>query len=895
MKALERRLTLTNVTAISVSAMVGSGIFVLPGLASAHTGPSVWLAYLLAGLVALPAVLSKAELATAMPTSGGTYVYLERSLGPLGGTIAGVGLWLSMLLKAAFALVGFGAYLIVVADLPLIPTSLALLAVIVGLNVVGVRKVGQAQVAVIAVSLCSLGVLIVAGLWQLDPSRLDDSFTGGASGLLAAAGFVFVSYAGVTKVAAVAEEVKNPSRNLPLGMLLSLGLVMALYALVTLALVGNLPGEALGQDLKPIHTLAETLGGPIAGVAAAILGVLTMTSMANSGLLAASRFPFAMSRDDLVPPMFRHVSSRFETPVVSILVTGGAIAFAIVFLDVEAMAKLASAAVILLYLANNAAVLIFREARVQWYAPTFRSPLYPFTQIAGIVGSLVILATLGILPLLASAGLFLAGLALYLPWGRRKARRLGVLGSRGRRSDLLAEPPVIEDELGRQAAVVVPLFGRERSPEMLVELGAALAGGRHVEVVHLTEVPEQMTIEAALEEDPKVRSLERRVRAMADEGLDIEFHAVVSRDLVRTIHEVSSRLHCEWLVMQWKGASRTKLLPYNPLGWLINHLTTDLALFQDFGVRRFREILVHPEPGPHDALVVRTADDLARRNGAELTFIRFVHDKRVDEDVEREKAYLEQLSRMCEAPTRARILRGRSEVDTIVAATPAYDLLVMGIPDFTFFGTLPGRGRDRLTARAGCSVLSLKTPRQKTHHAFDRERTADGGERFELLAHLEPACIAARVPVKRKEALFERLAQSLSEVVPEGSPKQVADALWARERSQSTAVGDGVAMPHGTLEVDRSLFGVFTTETPVDYQGPDGQPVDVLFVTVSSAQQRQNHLHMLSRLAELSIRTALLERLRAAETREEIVAALHLSTRELEEDHSRAYSAVNET
>ena len=98
MKTLERRLGLGSVIAIGISSMLGSGIFVLPGIAAATTGPSAWLAYLLAGIGILPAALSKSELSTAMPTSGGTYVYLERTFGPLAGTLAGLGLFMSILL-----------------------------------------------------------------------------------------------------------------------------------------------------------------------------------------------------------------------------------------------------------------------------------------------------------------------------------------------------------------------------------------------------------------------------------------------------------------------------------------------------------------------------------------------------------------------------------------------------------------------------------------------------------------------------------------------------------------------------------------------------------------------------------------------------------------------------
>ena len=130
-----------------------------PGL----TGPSVFLAYAAAALLVLPAALSKAELGTAMPTSGGTYVYIDRAFGPLAGTIAGLGLWLSLLLKSAFALVGFGAYLAVLIDLPLTPTALALLALVVALNVLGVKKVGRVQVGVVAVALVALTGLTIVG------------------------------------------------------------------------------------------------------------------------------------------------------------------------------------------------------------------------------------------------------------------------------------------------------------------------------------------------------------------------------------------------------------------------------------------------------------------------------------------------------------------------------------------------------------------------------------------------------------------------------------------------------------------------------------------------------------------------------------------------------------
>ncbi len=210
MKKLERSLSLWPVIAIGIGGMLGSGIFVLPGLAAAKTGPSVWLAYLLAGICVLPAALSKSELATAMPTSGGTYVYLERAFGPLVGTIAGIGLWLSLLLKSSFALVGFGAYLAVLAAVPVRPVAITFLFLILFLNILGVKKVGNVQLFVVSISLIGLGILLIFGIPAIDPLNLRPMFTEGTLGLGTATAFVFVSYAGVTKVAAIAEEIKNP-------------------------------------------------------------------------------------------------------------------------------------------------------------------------------------------------------------------------------------------------------------------------------------------------------------------------------------------------------------------------------------------------------------------------------------------------------------------------------------------------------------------------------------------------------------------------------------------------------------------------------------------------------------------------------------------------------------
>ncbi len=148
--SLTKDLTLYDVYAISTGAMLSSGFFLLPGIAAAETGPSVVLAYLVAGILILPSMYSMAELSTAMPKAGGTYYVLDRSLGPLAGTVGGLGTWLALVFKSAFALIGMGAYLALYADVPIKPLAAALTVAFGVLNVVGVKESSWLQRVLVA-------------------------------------------------------------------------------------------------------------------------------------------------------------------------------------------------------------------------------------------------------------------------------------------------------------------------------------------------------------------------------------------------------------------------------------------------------------------------------------------------------------------------------------------------------------------------------------------------------------------------------------------------------------------------------------------------------------------------------------------------------------------------
>lgn len=901
LKQLERSLGVYSVIGISIGAMLGSGIFVLPGLAFAKTGPSVWLAYVIGGICALPAALSKAELATAMPSSGGTYVYIDRTFGPLAGTIAGLGLWLSLLLKSAFALVGFGAYLFVLADLPLKPTALSLLVGIVILNIVGVRKVGRIQIAVVTVALCALGGFVALGLPAA--ARAPGSpveMTNGLSGLIATTAFIFVSYAGVTKAAAVAGEVQRPGRNLPVGILVSLGLVMVVYAFAVFVMSRILPAGDFARDPRPVYTLAEALGGTYLGWFAAGLGVVTMVSMSNAGLLASSRFPYAMARDDLLPRFMRGVHPRFSTPVMGVLFTGILMGLAISFFDLEKIAKLASAFVIMIYVFENFTVIVLRESSAQWYKPSYRSPFYPWTQVFGIVSGLALLLLLKTAAVMAALGVAVPGIALFLVYGRRLARRSGQVGKIGRRLDLLMQS---EQENAKEAdwiseessgSTLVALFGGERSPETLALMGLGLSSELKQQVIHITEIPDEpLTGEVSREESRALSSLRRRLEAMGQvEGAAVDFHPLASRDPARTVQAVTDRLQSDWLVMCWQGRPSRGVWVRDSHAWMLNHIRCNVAVFKDAGVRYIRKILVLAEPGPHDALIVDTADRLAGQHGAELTFARYVPEDTSQAMLKSQIDYLEELRSLCRATTGSLILRAQGKVASLVEASASYDLLVMGAPpEGTFRSMILKSDADRVIENAACSVLRLKTPRVRTHEQFDAARSTKAEMSSTLESFLEPDCVEARIGATKKEPLFEMFAEYFSKVVHSVSAEQIERALWERERTQNTSVGNGLALPHATIpEAPRSSLAVFTTRSPVAYQAIDGEPVDVFFVTLGPPSERQEHLILLSTVANLVTRTGIIEKLRDAQTKEQILEAIRDCSAEIEGERPVARS-----
>ena len=430
-----RTIGLVGVIIISLSAML-PGIFVTPTFAAEIMGPGIWLAYLVAASVVLPGALSKSELSSGMPSSGGSYVYLERTYGPLIGTISGLGLWASFLLKSAFSLIGFSAYFIVVTtyfdiEMELMTLSMSALVLIVVVNLLGVSKVKAVQAPIVFMTVALLTLICIASFFSdgFDASiPIDGAMNANGWKLAEAAAFVFVAYAGVTKVAAIGGEVKNPEKNLPAGILLSLLIATVIYSAIAFLMMAAIPGDQwwIGGDGKvvenPIWVFAETVAGTKFGVVAAALSVLTMISMALAGILASSRFLFAMARDNLLPQALEEVNVKFETPHWPIILTGAAMALAIFYVPLEDVVKLASGFKIMIFMMINSCVIILRQTSKEHdWNPSYTSPMYPYIQVWGILAGAVLIAFIGNKAFIGAAAAVAAGAATYYLYGRKHA------------------------------------------------------------------------------------------------------------------------------------------------------------------------------------------------------------------------------------------------------------------------------------------------------------------------------------------------------------------------------------------------------------------------------------------------------------------------------------------
>lgn len=419
---LKKELTFLDIFCLASGAMISSGIFILPGMALAKTGPSMILSYALAGLFALIGVLSAVELSTAMPKAGGDYFFISRGLGPLVGVISGFFSWFALALKSAFAIFGLAELIHLFSGANLFLAGIAVTLFFILINAIGIRYASRFQIALVLVLIVALGGYILLGLPHVIPEYYQPFMTNGVNAVISTAAFAFISFGGLMKIASMSEEVNNPKRNLPLGLLSSVIVMTLLYTLMLYVTVGILPSSNLSHSLTPIVDTAAHFLGPLGSIAISILAALAFITTANAGIASASRYPLALSRDQLLPKCIASIHKGRQTPIIAIILTGLLI-IASLALNLETLVKAGSTVILFSYLLSSISVIVFRHSQLKYYQPSFRTPLYPLPQLIGIIGFTYMILELGIVAIEVIIALMFMGVLVYVFFGRKQQKR----------------------------------------------------------------------------------------------------------------------------------------------------------------------------------------------------------------------------------------------------------------------------------------------------------------------------------------------------------------------------------------------------------------------------------------------------------------------------------------
>lgn len=533
---------------IGVGIMVGAGIFVFPGIASGQAGPAAILSFLLAGIIALIVALCTAELATAMPASGGGYYFVSRTFGPFWGMLIGVGQWLGLVFASAFYLYGFGSYLL---DLlkeigyqpgdPIILIGLATALLLTFINILGTKGAGKLQNNVVLVLTGILTLLFMYGVLQalgiIGEASLPKPFAPmGYSPVFGVSALIFTSYLGFVQIATMGGEIINPQRNLPRALVGSVLIVLVLYFLALFVTNSVLTVDQL-KDLgeTAIVEVARGLIGDIGALIVLFAGLLATFSSANASILSSSRTIFALSKDGLVPEWISAIHERFGTPHRALFLVGLPIAGILFVGNLEVLAETASLLHLVIYGLICACVLKLRLDRPIWYLPSFKTPGYPVLPAVGMLAGFGLIVFMKPLSLILGGAVLLASALFYLAYAKGKT-----LSN--------PSPPHIEPQL-RQPRILLPISLPLEKPIPL----AILRSFTDLEILLMgyKELKEQTSPEQFEKDDDgeSQKELDKAKKELEDESFDVNTELVFTSDVAQAIDNVILEYDCQALLV----------------------------------------------------------------------------------------------------------------------------------------------------------------------------------------------------------------------------------------------------------------------------------------------------------------------------------------------------------
>ena len=701
--AASRTIGFFGALGIGVGAMVGGGILALAGVAFAVSGPSAVLAFALNGLIAFITALSFAEMASANPQSGGTYTYAKKALSLQVAFGVGWIVWFASLVAAVLYALGFGAFaLFALQQIPaeglsgilefgMLPVLLALAAI--GYFAFGLtRGTGDGGAVINIGKLAVFAVLIAGGLAifvQTPFERITESlapfFSGGFSGLIAAMGYTFIALQGFDLIGSAAGEIKNPERTIPKAMMgtLAVGLAIYLPLLFFMSTVGVPEGESITEMSREnpetvLAVAAQNYLGAFGFWLVLVAGIFSMLSALQANLFAASRISLSMAKDRTLNHHLSNIDKKYGTPVTSIWVTCGIVAFLVLILPDLAAAGAASSLIFLVTFALAHLIMILMRNRGYKESKTFRAPFFPALPIAGIVTCLGLAIFQAIV--VPAAGLIAVlwlgiGAVLFASFFVKKAEAIEA-------SEQALDPDLIRLR-GLSPLVMVPISNPANAQSMIF-LANALAPpviGRIL--IHTIVIPstEKDDLEKRLLSSRDV--MQYALKASFEAGLRPESLTTIADHPWEEMERVVLEHNCRSLLLGLSDLNNN--VTTQNLEKLVRHIKADVVVFRQpfsgWKITEARKVLI-PVAGfeSNDPLRARVAASLWRTAQPEITFIQVLPSTTPSETIQKNN---ERLSRFA-----GRIIPGKTEVlinqnddveSELVEQASRHDLVIMGL------------------------------------------------------------------------------------------------------------------------------------------------------------------------------------------------------------------------
>ncbi|MHC4778907.1 MAG: amino acid permease, partial [Planctomycetota bacterium] len=658
-------MTLFHAVMIGVGAMIGAGIFVLTGTAAGMAGPALILAFALNGFIALLTAASYAELGSCFPEAGGGYLWVKEGLPQPSGFLSGWMSWFAHAVACSFYALAFGAFageLMAMAGVPLhdsaflsalVTKGFAVFACLVftWINFRGAGETGMAEALVTIAKIVVIILFLITGavaFLRATPEsfqRFGDFFPKGFEGVLVAMGFTFIAFEGYEIIAQCGEELKDPKRNIPRSIFISMAAVVPIYILVAVIAIGavdsgdQLSWVFLGEngELGMIRAADDFMY--VKGLGAVIFligGIFSTMSALNATIYSSSRVSFAMGRDKNLPAVFGKIHSKRKTPAVALFVSTAFIILMAVSLPIHSVASATDIMFLFLFMFVNVALINLRRHRPD-LERGFKVPLVPWVPLFAVATNALIAGYLFAeypLAIPIVGGYIAVGVLIYFVYARRQE-----ISSYGLRTLFEAAPGAeARKEEKKGDRILVPIANPLSTPG-LMRLARVLARHREgdITVLNAVSLPFQTPLSQGAEMLDEARAIieeakEIRLPAPVSERLDRETRKPEIQEVAKVCHKVPAAIvetvrerKIDVVVLGWAGKIRRRDYFFgNVLDETVMNVDCHVVMLTKPGtpfLETTKRLLVPFITPRHSRLAFQTALAVARAAGAEAVFM----------------------------------------------------------------------------------------------------------------------------------------------------------------------------------------------------------------------------------------------------------------------------------